>query len=80
MYEVLSLKFRGLTVDIFARRLDTSYQPNRDRRHTPMMAEKSVERPLDIAIVGGGITGIVCAVALAKKGVHARIFEAKVIC
>ena len=33
---------------------------------------------LDIAIIGGGITGLVCAAALAKRGMHADIYEAKV--
>ena len=35
-------------------------------------------KALDIAIVGGGITGLVCAAALAKEGVEADMYEAKV--
>ena len=35
---------------------------------------------LDIAIIGGGITGLVCAAALAKRGVQVDIYEAKVSC
>ncbi|GJE87995.1 FAD-dependent oxidoreductase [Phanerochaete sordida] len=32
---------------------------------------------LQIAILGGGVCGLTCAVALAKKGINARIYEAK---
>lgn len=33
---------------------------------------------LRIAIIGGGVCGVACAVALAKNGVKAHIYEAKV--
>ena len=33
---------------------------------------------LRIAIIGGGVCGITCAVALAKRGINAHIYEAKV--
>ena len=31
-----------------------------------------------IAIIGGGVCGITCAAALAKNGINADIYEAKV--
>ncbi|KAJ3558545.1 hypothetical protein NM688_g857 [Phlebia brevispora] len=37
----------------------------------------SSSKQLDIAIVGGGVTGLVCAVALAKRGVYAHVYESK---
>ena len=33
---------------------------------------------LQIAIVGGGVCGLTCAIALAQRGVHVEIFEAAV--
>lgn len=33
---------------------------------------------LRIAIIGGGVCGITCAAALAKKGLNAHVYEAKV--
>lgn len=35
---------------------------------------------LRIAIVGGGVCGITCAAALAKNGIYADVYEAKVRC
>lgn len=31
-----------------------------------------------VAIVGGGVCGLTCAVALAKEGIKAEVFEAAV--
>jgi thioredoxin reductase len=36
------------------------------------------EQDFQIAIVGGGIVGLVCAIALAKKDIHVDLFEAAV--
>ena len=36
----------------------------------------SVQKDFTIAIVGGGIVGILCAIALAREGVDVDVFEA----
>jgi glycine/D-amino acid oxidase-like deaminating enzyme len=38
-----------------------------------------VEGPADVAVVGGGITGCSCALALAEAGLRVRLFEAREI-
>ena len=38
----------------------------------------SVQKDFTIAIVGGGIVGILCAIALAREGVDVDVFEAAV--
>ncbi len=35
-------------------------------------------KDLRVAIVGGGVCGLTCAIALAKKGIRAHIYEAAV--
>ena len=35
-------------------------------------------KQLRVAIVGGGVCGLTCALALAKEGIHAEVFEAAV--
>ncbi|KAI0697527.1 FAD/NAD-P-binding domain-containing protein [Cytidiella melzeri] len=40
-----------------------------------MSADESGKK-LDIVIVGGGVCGLVCAIALAKRGIHAHVYEA----
>ena len=42
------------------------------------MALGEREHNLDIAIIGGGIAGLVCAVGLAKKGIYVNVYESKV--
>jgi gamma-glutamylputrescine oxidase len=37
------------------------------------------EAPVDVAIVGGGVTGCACALALAEAGLRVRLFEAREI-
>jgi glycine/D-amino acid oxidase-like deaminating enzyme len=39
----------------------------------------ALEGPADVAVVGGGITGCSCALALAEAGVRVRLFEAREI-
>lgn len=36
------------------------------------------DKRLEVVIVGGGVCGLVCAIALAKRGVHAHVYEAAV--
>lgn len=36
------------------------------------------QRPLDIALVGAGVCGLTCALALAKFGISVQVFEAAV--
>ena len=43
------------------------------------MTMRESNRPR-IAIIGAGVCGITCALALAKNGVNAHIYEAKVKC
>ena len=38
-----------------------------------------VEPPVDVAVVGGGVTGCSCALALAEAGLHVRLFEEREI-
>jgi gamma-glutamylputrescine oxidase len=38
-----------------------------------------IEGPVDVAVVGGGITGCSCALALAEAGLGVRLFEAREI-
>jgi len=42
-------------------------------------AAARVEGPVDVAVVGGGITGCSCALALARAGVRVRLFDAREI-
>ena len=43
----------------------------------PHPMSQRLPKPLDIAIIGGGPTGLTCAVTLANKGIFANIYEAK---
>jgi pyruvate/2-oxoglutarate dehydrogenase complex dihydrolipoamide dehydrogenase (E3) component len=48
-----------------------------------MAAETTVlegesKKPLEIVIVGGGVCGLICAIALAKRGINAQVYEAAV--
>ena len=36
------------------------------------------EKDFQVTIIGGGIVGLVCAIGLARAGVHVDIFEAAV--
>jgi gamma-glutamylputrescine oxidase len=38
-----------------------------------------LEGPVDVAIVGGGVTGCSCALTLAEAGMRARLYEARAI-
>ncbi len=46
--------------------------------HDPL-PEVRLEGPADVAVVGGGITGCSCALALAEAGLRVRLFEAREI-
>ena len=43
------------------------------------LASVEVTDPADVAVVGGGITGCSCALALAEAGLRVRLFEAREI-
>ncbi len=43
------------------------------RRYAPLEADERV----DVAVVGGGVTGLACARALAEAGVRVRVLEAR---
>jgi gamma-glutamylputrescine oxidase len=43
------------------------------------LASERIERTVDVAVVGGGITGCSCALALAEAGLGVRLFEAREI-
>lgn len=42
------------------------------------IAHKGERRQLDVALVGAGVCGLACALALAKFGVPVQVFEAAV--
>jgi glycine/D-amino acid oxidase-like deaminating enzyme len=44
--------------------------------HDPLSPVR-LDGPADVAIVGGGVTGCACALALAEAGLHVRLFEAR---
>lgn len=46
--------------------------------HDPLPAVE-LDGPADVAVVGGGITGCSCALALAEAGLRVRLFEAREI-
>jgi gamma-glutamylputrescine oxidase len=54
----------------------TSFWLEEPAEHRPAA---SVEGRADVAIVGGGITGCSCALALAEAGLRVRLFEAREI-
>ena len=43
-----------------------------------MSVKMSAEKDFTVAIVGGGIAGLVCAVGLARAGIEVDVFEAAV--
>ena len=49
-----------------------------DEAHEPLLAARLDGSP-DVAVVGGGITGCSCALALAKAGLRVRLYEAREI-
>ena len=38
----------------------------------------SSQKDFTVAIIGGGVVGLVCAIGLAKAGIHVEVFEAAV--
>lgn len=46
--------------------------------HDPLPVVE-LDAPCDVAVVGGGVTGCACALALAEAGLHVRLFEAREI-
>jgi gamma-glutamylputrescine oxidase len=44
----------------------------------PSLARRVVEAP-DVAVVGGGVTGCACALALAERGLRVRLYEGREI-
>jgi len=46
--------------------------------HEPLPAVR-LDGPVDVAVVGGGITGCSCALALAEAGLRVRLYEAREI-
>jgi glycine/D-amino acid oxidase-like deaminating enzyme len=49
-----------------------------DEPHPPLRADR-LEGDIDVAVVGGGITGCSCALALAEAGARVRLYEAREI-
>jgi gamma-glutamylputrescine oxidase len=47
---------------------------------TPLLARIDPSAgPVDVAIVGGGVTGCACALTLAERGQRVRVYEAREI-
>lgn len=44
---------------------------------SPARADRRVEGPVDVAVVGGGVTGCACARVLAEAGLKVRLYEAR---
>jgi gamma-glutamylputrescine oxidase len=49
-----------------------------DEPAEPLRVER-LDGPVDVAIVGGGVTGCSCALALAEAGMRVRLYEARTI-
>jgi glycine/D-amino acid oxidase-like deaminating enzyme len=45
----------------------------------PTLASRPLDRPADVEIVGGGVTGCSCALTLAQQGLRVRLHEARAI-
>jgi len=45
----------------------------------PARADRRFEGPVDVAVVGGGVTGCACARVLAEAGLKVRLYEARQI-
>jgi glycine/D-amino acid oxidase-like deaminating enzyme len=43
------------------------------------LSTRTIEGSVDVAVVGGGITGCSCALALAEAGLSVRLFEEREI-
>ena len=58
--------------------MTSSYWLSEERPHLPDRASRPAG-PVDVAIVGGGVTGCACALALAEAGRRVRVYEAREI-
>ena len=58
--------------------MTSSYWLSEERSGFPDRASRSAG-PVDVAIVGGGVTGCACALALAEAGQRVRVYEAREI-
>jgi glycine/D-amino acid oxidase-like deaminating enzyme len=45
----------------------------------PPLPVRTLDGPVDVAIVGGGVTGCACALALAEAGLRVRLHEARAV-
>jgi glycine/D-amino acid oxidase-like deaminating enzyme len=45
----------------------------------PEIPVRKLEGPVDVAVVGGGVTGCACAMALAEGGLRVRLHEARAV-
>jgi glycine/D-amino acid oxidase-like deaminating enzyme len=51
-----------------------------DRPKEPLAIHVEVSsKPVDVAVVGGGVTGCSCALALADRGLRVRLYEARLL-
>jgi gamma-glutamylputrescine oxidase len=45
----------------------------------PPLPVRTLDGPVDVAVVGGGVTGCACALALAEAGLRVRLYEARAV-
>src|SRR5919204_891355 len=45
----------------------------------PRLPGRRLDGPADVGVVGGGVTGCACALALAEAGLRVRLYEAREI-
>lgn len=56
----------------------TIFYPHFDPPYPHFHIHITMQRDFTVAIVGGGIVGLVCAIELARAGIQADVFEAAV--
>ena len=61
---------------VYDRRVETPFWLDEPAELLPVVR---LEGPVEVAIVGGGVTGCSCALTLAEAGMRVRLYEARAI-